>query len=328
MEKQRLANIDLFKIVCIVAVIIVHVSSSNAFDPKYAYLFNKNFSIINFYNMLTRFCVPGFVMVSGMFLLNKDIDIKRIFKKYIFRSLVLYIIFSTLYAIVYYYEKDANIISTFISGYYHLWYLYLLIGLYLVTPILRKIISDKKLTLYFIILCFTFSIIIPFIISLFNLKKLEIVMNHLNLYIPMGYVVYFVTGYYLSKNKVNNKLFYILGIIGTIVNYILFYKLSYSNELYNRIDLMPGTFFQSIAIFLFFKNLKIRKNAIISYISSLICGIYLVHVFIIKLIFYYFPYIVYKNAIVSILFVSIIVFILSLLISVSLKKIPILKRFL
>lgn len=328
MEKQRLANIDLFKIICIIAVIIVHVSSSNAFDHKYAYLFNKNFSIINFYNMLTRFCVPGFVMISGMFLLDKDIDIKTIFKKYIFRSLVLYVIFSMLYAIVYYYEKDVSIFSTFISGYYHLWYLYLLIGLYLVTPFLRKIVSDKKIILYFIILCFIFSIIVPFIITIFGLKDLQTVISHLNVYMPLGYVIYFVTGYYLSKNKVNNKIFYILGIIGTIANYVLFNKLSYHTVLYNRIDLIPGTFFQSIAIFLFFKNLRIKKNAIISYISNLVCGIYLVHLFVIKLILYYFPYIVYKNVIVNILVISIIVFILSLLITVSLKKIPILKRFL
>lgn len=47
-----------------------------------------------------------------------------------------------------------NIIGSLIKGHYHLWFVYLIIGLYLIVPLLRLWVNDtnKKYVEYFIIL--------------------------------------------------------------------------------------------------------------------------------------------------------------------------------
>ena len=330
MLKRRLYNIDLLKIVCIFSVIIIHVCSNDIYELNYDSLINDNAFVINIYHIITRYCVPIFIMISGMFLLDKDISLKCIFKKYILRIIILYIIFSLVYAIFYYCEDRKNILYTFISGYYHLWYLYLLIGLYLVQPILRNIISDNKIMLYFLVLCLIFSSIIPFVTYFVKIPGFNVAIDNLNMHMPIGYVGYFVAGYYFAKNKVNNKIFYLLGLLGTILNIIMFYLISYYNKLYISIFLIPTTVFQSIAIFLFFNNLKIKTKYSnkISYIASLTMGIYLIHVIVIRFIFTYFPNIIYSHSIITIPIISVIVFIVSALITITLKNIPFLKKFL
>lgn len=330
MKKERLINIDLFKIVCIIAVIVIHVASYNAFNTEYFDLVLKNFSIINFYNMVARFCVPGFIMVSGMFLLEKKPTIKDIFRKYIFRIAVLYCIFSFLYSVIACYKSSVDILSFFFKGDYHLWYLYLIIGLYLVTPFLAKIIEDKNVTVYFLILALLFSSIIPLVQRIINIDGIKAAFSLLNVYMPVGYVGYYVAGYFFSKNKANKILYYILGLLGLISNIIIFQYTSYYNDIYNSVFLLPGTVFQSIACFLFFKDLSIKGTLvpIIGFISKHILGIYLTHIFIIKIIFHYFPTIIYKYSIISIPLVSVIVFIISFLVCIVLKKLPIFKHFL
>ena len=330
MKKERLINIDLFKVICIAAVIIIHVSSYNVFEVEYSKLVQKNFATINFYNMITRFCVPGFIMISGMFLLDKKITIKDIFGKYIFRIAVIYCIFSFLYSIIACYEKDIDILSFFFSGDYHLWYLYLIAGIYLVTPFLKKIVENRNITIYFLILSLIFSSIIPLIQRIINIDGIKTAFSLLNVYMPMGYVGYYVAGYFFNKNKVNKSLFYMLGLLGLISNTIIFKSVSYYDEIYNSVFLLPGTVFQSIAVFLFFKDLKIRKKIvpIITFISNHTFSIYLTHIFITKIIFHYFPKIIYQNSIIRIPLVSISVFTVSLLISIILKKLPIFKHFL
>lgn len=328
MEKDRLSNIDLYKIVCIFSVIILHVASANAFDLTVSKDFENNFAVINFYNMITRFCVPGFLMISGMFLLDKDISIRDIFKKYILRIVIIYIIFGCFYSLFHLKENNNNFWYSFISGYYHLWYLYLIIGIYLVIPFLRKIVLDKNLIVYFLILCLLFSGCMPVMNEFIKSREFNIALSNFNINMPLGYVGYVVAGYYFSKNNVNNNIFYCLGIIGFISNYILYYFISYNTDLYSSIFLMPGTIFQSIATFLIFKNLKIKRNKFFSFISDLVFGIYLVHVFIMSILLKLNQYIIVKYSIISIPLISIIIFIISFLITIILRKLPILKKYL
>ena len=45
-----------------------------------------------------------------------------------------------------------GVITQWIEGPYHFWYLYAIIGLYALTPLLRKITEDEKKMLYFLVL--------------------------------------------------------------------------------------------------------------------------------------------------------------------------------
>ena len=115
--------------------------------------------------------------------------------------------------------------SQFIQGHYHLWVLFMISGMYMITPFLRKIVQDKKLTVYFLILAFIFAVVIENAIYLLGVFSAEayalsqIVINNAHFHFVLGYPVYFVLGYYFNTYEISKKAerwIYILGIISFI----------------------------------------------------------------------------------------------------------------
>lgn len=85
---------------------------------------------------------------------------------------------------------------------YHLWFVYALVGIYLVVPLLRPLTAlpdprRKRLLEYALALWFVFSIVIP--------TAYRIAPGHLHLYagafptVPVGYLGTFLLGYYLHR---------------------------------------------------------------------------------------------------------------------------------
>ena len=76
-HKQRVAYLvaylDYLRLVAILGVIIIYVATSlNFYRQDYASL---NWQILNFWDGLSRFCVPVFIMISGAIFLNPDFDL-------------------------------------------------------------------------------------------------------------------------------------------------------------------------------------------------------------------------------------------------------------
>jgi len=98
----------------------------------------------NFWNSLTRPAVPLFVMLSGYLLLGKDYPLPDFLKRRFSRVMIPAIFWMLIYS---FYNYMANGTPTsigmalkgIVTGpvHYHLWFIYLIIGLYLVYPILR-----------------------------------------------------------------------------------------------------------------------------------------------------------------------------------------------
>ena len=83
----------------------------------------------------------------------------KIYKKYIFRIAVLTAFWSCAYFIFRILNGELKIsgpkstLGELLYGNYHLWYLWMIAGLYAITPILNRIIEDNKLCKYLLILC-------------------------------------------------------------------------------------------------------------------------------------------------------------------------------
>ncbi len=87
----------------------------------------------NFYDSIVRWAVPSFVMISGALFLQRDIPFKKFFSKYIFRIVTAFLFWSFVYAVANY-AKNKDIIKAlghFIMGHYHLWFLFMITGLYI-----------------------------------------------------------------------------------------------------------------------------------------------------------------------------------------------------
>ena len=249
-----------------------------------------------------NFCLTCFVMISGFLFLYKDIPIKKIFTKYILRMALALIAFGVPFAFmeVFYnahYQFSADQIKTVLLNVYqgkmwaHMWYLYMVIGLYLLVPLFRVFAkyADKKTMEYILIVLFIFTSVIPTLQSIIPYEL------GLNIPIPSIFVFYFFLGYYLQQYniRINNKIIY-----SGMAFYILYMILICLNKkLYNaRGDIIgldsfisPLIVMYSIMFFCFFRqNVSFKK--IYAFLSPLTFGVYLMHPFFLNLLFKVFKF--------------------------------------
>ena len=105
----RLLYADVLRIFAAIAVIILHTSS---FDWYSTPVSSYEWKIFNVYDSATRWCVPVFLMLSGMLFLNveKPMPTSRIYLKYIPRILSALVFWGVFYGIY-------NLIILFVDGY-------------------------------------------------------------------------------------------------------------------------------------------------------------------------------------------------------------------
>ena len=83
----RLAYADLLRCAAMLAVIVVHVSGGSL---EAAAVGSPAFQVLNLYDGLAHWCVPVFVMLSGMFLLDPghSLPLSKLFFGHILRIAV------------------------------------------------------------------------------------------------------------------------------------------------------------------------------------------------------------------------------------------------
>jgi surface polysaccharide O-acyltransferase-like enzyme len=145
----RVEYLDVLRALAIVAVLIVHVASPvcfalNGVSPT-------SWWIANALNSATHWCVPAFVMVSGALLLNssRDESPRRFYSRRISRIGIPLVFWSAFYLFWQrIYAGDPITLRRTASDllwgqpYYHLYFLFLISGLYLFTPMLRVLIRS------------------------------------------------------------------------------------------------------------------------------------------------------------------------------------------
>lgn len=347
-KKERIICFDLLRVVAIFAMMMLHVAASQ-FDS--VPVESTEWFWFNFYDSIVRFCVPVLVMISGIFFLDpeRDYTMEKLLKKNVWRLVTAYFFWAFCYAFVdafleykaFHMEFVQSLVKNTFTGRYHLWFVYMMIGLYLLVPILRKIAENEKLIKYFIVLSFLFCYV-GNMISTFPVigETAGIVLGKMSITMVGGYVGYFFAGYYfyhfeLSKKQKN--VIYGLGIVSVIATIVGTLVLSRQagmadRTLYNY--LFPTTCLSSWAVFLFFKD-QISKIHFSEHVgkgivklSELSFGMYLVHDFVnvgckkIGFTTVAFP------AVVSVPVIACVVFGVSFLITWVMSKIPFAKRYL
>lgn len=303
MNNKRVVYLDMIRIIAIFAVMIIHVTT--AFYETVP-INGYEWTVFNIYESISRFCVPIFIMISGVFFLdpNREIKIERLLKHNIFRIITAFAFWSFAYAC---YNGVQNVLSEqatvdrellrtfiddFLYGHYHMWFLFAIVGLYIITPLLRKITEDKKTTEYFLFLSFIFCYLKYFLKVVPHLGNVIVTLyEKVDVSFVMGYSGFFVLGYYLHTYELTKKaknILYSLG-IGSVLFTIVGTSILASRCGYATQDLyaylLPTTCFESAAIFVWFKehvSKKICKEKTLNrllQLSSLTFGMYLLHDF-------------------------------------------------
>lgn len=91
-----------------------------------------------------------------------EISLSEICGKYVLRIATAFGFWSALYAAVDFMRgvKHDVVIERLIAGHSHLWFLPMIASLYLIIPFLRKIVSEDRLTKYFLLLSLIFTVIL------------------------------------------------------------------------------------------------------------------------------------------------------------------------
>ncbi len=335
--KKRIVYLDALRIFTIFAVVIVHVSGSNWNTTS---IDSFDWKVFTFYDSLVRFCVPVFVMISGVFFLDpsREVTIKQMFRKNVLRVAIAFVFWSVLYGIVegFIYNKSTNeIIKSIIIGHYHLWFLWTIASLYVLTPILRIISADISIMKYFIVLsiifhsCMYYAYLTPYG-YIFNT-----LMFNSEFHTVLGFAAYFMLGYYLHVFGLSKKMeiaVYILSIFSLAFTVIgtMWYSQIYQRPMESFFDYHAiNTFIVSVAVFIFFRN-RVSKwkftekySEKINKLAGLVFGVYLVHEFVIIFIRGFFNITTLSfNPILSVPTISAVVFVVALVLAYFMSKIP------
>lgn len=148
-DTGRLAWADALRVAALLAVIVIHISTRwlEGAPPAAA-------AALLAWDGGARWCVPVFVMLSGMFHLDPDRAVTgRGLLRQIARLLAAILFWGLFYRAVGLLLAGGNpltvlpdLLARVLSGdtRYHLWFVYMMIGLYLVTPFLREMVKNRS----------------------------------------------------------------------------------------------------------------------------------------------------------------------------------------
>lgn len=274
---MRINYINSLRLLATLSVVWLH-TSAGLLDTRDIMNFDVKFWL-SCHKYCMQFGVPVFVMISGALFLNpaKEIGFPLLLRKYVKRIALALLIFGLPMCVVETYFSNTggviNGIVHFVKGqsWAHMWYLYMLIGLYLITPIIKPFVakaSDKD---------WTTALILMFVIS-----SLFPTMNAMGagltswMIISTPYIFIYMLGYWLCwkapQRIIGNRL--ALTVVILLCLAIIVAKCYYGFNYYGYAD--PVTICLAAALFLLFRSLNVNWN-LANRLAPYCFGIYLVH---------------------------------------------------
>jgi surface polysaccharide O-acyltransferase-like enzyme len=335
-KPQNLDWINNLRLVALFAVIVLHTTSpvleSYNKGPLSVWL------VGDFYNSLVRFAVPVFVMISGALLLHREYEIGDFLKKRLFRILIPFLFWSLIYIAYEFYNEDlaytglnwetirqALHLLKYGSS-YHLWYVYMLIGLYLFVPIISKFVRNatEKEVLYFLA--------VWFVVMLLEQPYLLRYKPQLDVHYFEGYIGYLVLGHYLAFKELPVKrmglwiaIFFLSLLVISVGTYLLYQHYNgISTLLYE--PLSPSILIMAVSVFMIGKLWTPKVPAFIvkfrDFAGKYNYGVYLSHAIILTLLGEQGIDYTLFNPLISIPLIALGCFGLSLLLIYIINKIP------
>ena len=211
MIKHRDYSLDLLRVIACYLVIQQHASEFYYIGEQNSVVTGSNTFWIGIITTLCRSSVPLFVMLSGFLLLPMQSDISTFFRKRFTRIVYPFVAWCILYAGYFVLTRGESASDMFVHILHipinfgcevgHLWYIYMLIGLYLVTPIISPWLekaTKRELECYLGL--WILSTFLPYIHLAYPEVLGEAFWNDTPLlYYFTGFIGYFILGHYLKR---------------------------------------------------------------------------------------------------------------------------------
>lgn len=342
--QQRNYSLDVARVFAIFAVIMIHCSAP--FLSEYQ-IFSREFTFGNLFNSISRLGVPLFLMISGSLFLDekKEITLKGILSKNVKNLAITTIIWATIYSLVNNVilvlmagneVSVKSVFATIVTGQYHMWYLYMIMGLYIITPFLKSFVrkENKGMVLAFIAMAFIMQFLLPaaskLLIKYFEIYWIDYLLNETITVFFNGFTIYFLAGWYIVHVGIERKfirfIIYLMGLLSLAYMIYTVHHTGYYKDAYANLGI--PVFVYATSVFLALNNIKFnfkgRAAKILVQLSKLTFGAYIVHVLVLYVLAKFLPY---NNQGVSFLIIRfIIVTFVSFAIAFIISKIPLIKK--
>jgi surface polysaccharide O-acyltransferase-like enzyme len=281
-------RISLTRVTACFMVVVLHTAGAGF------YSFGRGWWAANFFDSLTRACVPLFLMISGALLIPRQEPYGEYVRKRVIRIVPPILFWSLVYALYWHLFNDGvvvilkKLLTAKIVDI--LWYLYLLVGLYLFLPFLARMYHslDDRMKRTFIGLWIVCSSI-PTIQNVLGMNTYLVGTYGLSPFV--GLFGYMFTGAYIferadhpgymPKPLASILVFLIACAFTALATYWLSVNRGQPNELFYQY-LAPGVTVSALASFSFFAGL--RRFSILPRLTKPIAegslGIYCLHLLI------------------------------------------------
>lgn len=290
-EKEHYFYIDILRCLATIAVVSFHVGAADRYQW--------------FVTMVNNWCVPAFIAISGVVFLSKKENVTyKSMWKHVRKILVALIGWGWIYNILSLiiidhrltidnvYRAFRMVIEADTSFCYQFWYLYMIIGLYLIIPLLHQFVlsGEKKDIASLLGVLVFFAILLPTFVTCFGGKFDRNFWK--SAFLPFsGYMVYLLIGYWLHTYGLKRPV--ILGIVVTaaIQFAVASYLIAQGNIVYERLSGYQSLLSCELMVLLFVGVKAIAPhvekiqpiNFMIRTIASNSFGIFILHVALIQM---------------------------------------------
>lgn len=338
MKRKRIVYIDFIRVLAMFLVVLAHACASELGHKSNSIDWNIAHSLV----IITEVAVPLFFMISGSTILNspKTRSIRYLFKHRLPKILIPFIIWSVITA---YFARQIDGTYTYHSfmhavlSMYHqpviiaYWFIYPLISLYLLSPLLKAMVDSLSSTglNYLLILWFIFTMIMPVVIPVLPAD----IRSYFKVYsmskiVFSSYLGYFLLGYKLSQEK-HRKTNWLVGILLILILFTINIEIGLINnhsvwKILNIFSIGSVPFIAGL-IFVVLRSFENKYHhwfsRLIEILAPLTYGVYLVHGLVINLVEQWFGKSAYfTNFLLASLISLVVIFILS--------KIPLIRKIL
>ncbi len=291
-KRSRIWYWDILRIAAVVCLVIRHISTA-CFD--FVEPLGFHWWVFNAYGSLVAWMVPVYLMLSGAWFLNHEnpVEINVLWKKNILRMMTAFAVWSVLYTVYNLatgQDRVTPVPQMLFQGHFHLWFLPMIAGIYMLVPALRLATGDLKHTAYLFLTALTVSVAIPMMQDLGWLPGEETLPSLTYAGFLSAHICFFVAGHLfhqMTLSRTQRIVLYTAAIAATLLiftgGWLLTMRDGVNNEdMQSDANLLTGL--QGIALFVFVKE-KCRnavfseqvQHALKTY-SVLTFGVYLVHV--------------------------------------------------
>ena len=313
--KSRFLSYDVIRIVAVLLVLLVHVSGYMVlYHPDTT---SAEFFVGNLLNGISRAGVPLFVMLTGALLLNEDrrFDTKKFYKtSFVWMVLLLVgwlVAYGAFYAIVLQKMNHVapswsvfwNYLLKLPTSYPHLWYMFMVVGLYLMIPVLRLFVKRENKN--YILGCVLVFVGVQLAVNTFNVLtrgwafSFTTIVGKFHLEPATGFVGYALAGWYLSTfppKKRGRLILYVLAIASVALSTYMVQTTLATNSAVRGSFYEPLTltaFLYGAGVFVLISSLcgeKQTQSRVVATLSKCAFGAYIIHVFWMEMLTRWMPY--------------------------------------